>query len=74
MRYAQERSGQRLHLVREVDPDFNDGFRVEDRALCGRCAPQGWRMTINVPLAMGCKNCRRVWQAIARRPSGASSR
>ena len=31
--------------------------------ICGRPAPNGYRMTINVPLANECKNCRRVLNA-----------
>ena len=55
--YAQEYSGQKLHLVR----DYGRGY-VGARALCGRtCEGRGeWRMTINVPLANACKNCVRV--------------
>ena len=62
---AQEYGGQRLHLVREVDPTFNGGREVEDHALCGRSnGKRGhWRMTINVPLANACKNCVRVWHS-----------
>lgn len=53
--YAQEKSGQKLHLV----PTLSDG--VINTALCGKHVER-WRMTINVPLAHACKNCMRVNQ------------
>lgn len=52
--YAQEKSGQKLHLV----PLMGNG-NVLDIALCGKHVER-WRMTINVPLAHACKNCMRV--------------
>lgn len=68
MRYAQELRGQRLHLVRETDPDLT-GRYVERRALCGRIPDRrgDWGMTINVPLANACKSCCRVLAAIRSR-------
>lgn len=59
--YAQENGGQRLHLVRETG-----GGYVEDRAICGRHNHKrgGWRMTINVPLANLCGNCKRTWRSM----------
>ena len=59
-RYAQEKSGQRLHLV---EADSNTKI-VSNKAICGRtCAKQGsWRMTINMPLANLCRNCIREMQ------------
>ena len=50
--YAQERRGQKLHLV----VDLGGGFVSEP--LCGRRVSR-WYMTINVPLGRSCKNCRR---------------
>jgi hypothetical protein len=52
--YAQERKGQRLHIVR----DFGDRG-VSARAPCGRSAEQ-WRLTINLPMGMCCKTCSRL--------------
>lgn len=61
MRYAQEYSGQKLHLVRELDLQL-DGRHVSFTALCGRQPIKRgeWRMTINVPLKAECKNCRKA--------------
>lgn len=63
MKYAQIKAGQKLHLVCEAGEEHNGevirkGF-VSD-PLCGR-KHNGYRMTINVPLANSCKNCLRVW-------------
>jgi len=57
-RYAQERGGQKLHLVEEFG-----GGRVSDIALCGRQPKTrgSWRMTINVPLAHACRRCLAAW-------------
>ncbi len=54
MRYAQEKRGQKLHLVHTRDEV------PELRAICGRLA-QRWRWTINLPFSMGmaCRNCLR---------------
>lgn len=64
MTYAQVASGQKLHLVYEP----GEGWAGEiQRAggvslpLCGRKDFDGYRMTINVPLAHACKNCLRVY-------------
>ncbi len=57
MRYAQEKIGRKLHLVDEVNDE------VMAQALCGRVAENGWRMTINVPMGMACRNCLRVSRA-----------
>ncbi len=54
-RYAQQYAGQRLHIV-EADANTKT---VANTAICGRNCKQGWRITINVPLANLCKNCRR---------------
>lgn len=53
MRYAQIKSGQKLHLVFE----FADGS--VSQPICGQKTDR-YRMTINVPLANACKNCLRV--------------
>jgi hypothetical protein len=58
VRYAQEKKGQKLHLVQEIDPAFNDGHEVSLTALCGKRAGR-WRMTINVPMGMSCANCQK---------------
>lgn len=59
MRYAQEKKGQRLHLVTEVD-DLRGGTVPSTMSLCGRFAPRGWRMTCNLPLGNACRTCLRV--------------
>lgn len=72
MRYAQEYGGQKLHLVREVDPGLNGGNPVENVALCGRRPTKrgAWRMTINVPLGHACKRCLRVLRRLQRTGGG----
>lgn len=67
MRYAQIRSGQKLHLVYEAGEGKDDTSIVRagfvSAPLCGKNAADGYRMTINVPLANACRNCRRVYAA-----------
>lgn len=67
VRYAQVKGGQRLHLVYEPGegPDDQHIVRAGHLSLpiCGRPAPDGYRMTINMPLANACRNCRRVYNA-----------
>mgnify|MGYP006921313520 CR=1 FL=1 len=67
MRYAQVKGGQKLHLVCEPGEETPSGHIVRagylSNPICGRPAPDGFRMTINVSLANGCKNCRRVYNA-----------
>ncbi len=67
MRYAQIASGQKLHLVCEPGEETPTGHIVRagylSHPICGRDASDGYRMTINVPLAHACKNCRRVYNA-----------
>lgn len=53
MRYAQIKSGHKLHLVFEADG-------VVSNPLCGTHV-DGYRMTINVPLGHACKRCMRVY-------------
>jgi len=67
LRYAQEYKGQKLHLVREIDPHLNGGRTVANKALCGRnCHKRGaWRLTINMPLGTVCLNCWRIWQRMS---------
>lgn len=57
-KFAQEYGGQKLHIV-EADSNTKT---VAQEAICKRnCSKRGnWRMTINVPLANLCGNCRRV--------------
>ena len=57
MTYAQEKSGQKLHLVFEYNGKVS-------QPVCGKKV-EGYRMTINVPLANECKNCRKVLQTTA---------
>lgn len=68
VRYAQVSGGQKLHLVCEPGEETPDGRIVRagylSNPLCGRPAPNGYRMTINVPLGNACKNCRRVHRAL----------
>lgn len=66
MRYAQEKAGQRLHLVYEAG-EGRDAAHITragevSEPLCGRHVT-GYRMTINVPLANACRNCNRVWRS-----------
>ena len=68
MTYAQVQGGQRLHLVCEPGERWKDGDIITAGHLglpiCGRrVPPSGYRMTINVPLANLCGNCRRVWRS-----------
>lgn len=68
MIYAQIRCGQRLHLAYEAGEGRDDASIVRagfvSAPLCGRALPpDGYRMTINVPLANACKSCHRVWAA-----------
>jgi len=49
MIYLQQKSGQQLHLVYEIENGFTQpicGFKVS-----------GYRMTINVPMGHACKRC-----------------
>jgi len=67
MRYAQIKSGHKLHLVCEAGEEYH-GEVVRSgyvsAPLCRTPAFKGqYRMTINVPLANACKNCLRVWRA-----------
>ena len=55
-RFAQEKPGQKLHIVPVVSGDSN----VANTALCGRHVNHHWRMTINVPLGHACHNCVRI--------------
>lgn len=50
MRYAQYKSGLKLHIVHTRDDE------PELRAICGFTVPR-WRMTINIPLNACCKRC-----------------
>lgn len=50
MRYAQQKGGQKLHLVYEL---------IEGRVSSPVCGQKvtGYRMTINLPLGNACKKC-----------------
>ena len=67
MRYAQIKSGQRLHLVYEAGEGRDSKNLIQagyiSHPLCGRDVSSGYRMTINMPLANACKNCQRVYSA-----------
>ena len=54
MVYAQIKGGNKLHLV------FNAEGRLS-APLCGIPVPNGYRMTINVPLAHACKRCCEIY-------------
>lgn len=67
MIYAQVKKGQRLHLVYEAGEGRDESSIIRagfvSAPLCGIRAPDGYRMTINVPLANACMNCIRVYRA-----------
>ena len=67
MIYAQVKVGQKLHLAYEAGegPDDQHLVRVGyiSDPICGRPAPDGYRMTCNLPLANACKRCLKVYQA-----------
>jgi len=67
MRYAQVSAGQKLHLVYEAGEGRDSQHIVRagymSNPICGRPAPNGYRMTINVPLGNACKRCLRVNKA-----------
>lgn len=54
-RYAQEKHGQKLHIVPVISGDYN----MADTALCGKHV-DNWRATFNVPFGHCCHNCMRV--------------
>jgi hypothetical protein len=55
MRYAQIKSGRKLHLVFEA-------FGQLSNPICGVKA-SNYRMTCNVPLGNSCHNCNRIYDA-----------
>ena len=67
MIYAQVKGGQKLHLAYEAGEGLDDKNLVKagcvSGPICGRSAPDGYRMTINVPLGNACKRCLRVYAA-----------
>ena len=67
MKYAQYKSGQKLHLVYEPGEGKDDANIIRagylSFPLCGRRIEHGYRMTIGVPLAHACQNCQRVYRA-----------
>ena len=77
MLYAQVKRGQRLHLVYEAGegPD-NDIVRkgFVSAPLCNRRMIGNFRMTINLPLANACRNCRRIHTARQRKLRGDDKR
>lgn len=68
MKYAQIRSGLKLHLVCEAGEEFRgDVIRKGylSAPLCGTHSFRGaYRMSINVPLGRACKNCVRAMGAL----------
>jgi hypothetical protein len=67
MIYAQVKGGQKLHLAYEAGEGVDDQHLIKSgyisNPICGRPAPDGYRMTINLPLANACKRCQRVYAA-----------
>lgn len=65
MIYAQVKGGQKLHLAYEAGEGRDNQHLVMagyiSNPICGIPAPDGYRMTINVPLANACKRCLRVY-------------
>jgi len=71
MRYMQIKGGQKLHLVYEAGEGKSRQNLIEaghiSAPICGRGFDtsgkysNGYRMTINVPLANACKRCLRVY-------------
>jgi hypothetical protein len=53
MRYAQHKTGQKLHLVFETKDYVSS-------PVCGKNI-DNYRMTINVPMGNACKNCLRIY-------------
>ena len=65
MIYAQIKKGQKLHLAYEAG-EGRDNRRLVPAGyvsdpICGRSAPEGYRMVINIPLGNACKRCLRVY-------------
>jgi hypothetical protein len=56
MKYAQIRKGLKLHLV------YDYGDLGLSKTLCG-ISPELYRLTINLPMGMSCKNCERVYNS-----------
>jgi len=67
MRYAQIKSGKKLHLICEAGEVYwGEIIRKDHQSapLCKTSAFHGnYRMTINVPLGNACKNCLRVYNS-----------
>lgn len=67
MRYAQIKSGGKLHLVYEAgegkDPESLVPAGRLSMPLCGQPVANGYRMTINLPMGQACKKCQRVYIA-----------
>ena len=67
MRYAQIKSGQKLHLVYEPGEGMDRRSLIPagelSKPLCGQRCDDGYRMTINVPLGHACKRCLRVYES-----------
>jgi len=67
MIYAQVRVGQKLHLAYVSGEGKDDTSLIKagyiSNPICGRPAPNGYRMTCNLPLANACKRCLKVYRA-----------
>jgi hypothetical protein len=68
MIYAQITKGRKLHLAFEPGEGRSRDKLIPaghiSNPLCGQPAPNGYRMTINVPLANACKRCLRVYESL----------
>lgn len=66
MRYMQIKKGQKLHLTYEAGEGKDSINLIKaghiSAPICGRGFDElgNFRMTINLPLANACKNCRKV--------------
>lgn len=71
MRYAQIKSGNKLHLVFEAGEGWTKDSLIPARhvglPLCGQKVENGYRMTINLPLGNACKRCLRVYNLLQRK-------
>ena len=67
MIYAQVNGGQKLHLAYEPGEGKDNSSIIRagfiSNPICGRPAPNGYRMTCNLPLANACKRCLKVYKA-----------
>lgn len=65
MRYAQIKSGLKLHIVCEAGEEYRGeviGPGHLSNPLCGQPVSNGYRMTVNVPLGHACRKCEDVYR------------